>query len=183
MTGSETRAAGAATLEGRTLRGYAATFNDEVVIAGIFREKLAYGCFTDSLNSDVLALLNHDLGRVIGRTTSGTLRLRQDAKGLAVEIDLPDSPDGQTAWALVTRQDLKGMSFAFVPTEEDWDDSGPGLPLRTIRSLELVEVSCVAIPAYPTTSIKARSKAKASAAAIAARMRMSLAMRERSLRA
>ncbi len=40
-------------------------------------------------NPDVRALWNHNADCVLGRTTSGTLHLNIDARGLAYKIDPP----------------------------------------------------------------------------------------------
>ena len=60
--------------EHRTVGGYAAVFGAAADIAGQFREILAPGAFSDTIGGDVRALIDHDSGRVIGRTTAGTLR-------------------------------------------------------------------------------------------------------------
>lgn len=141
---------------GKKVAGYAAVFNSETDIGGYFREKIAPGAFSDSLKADVRALLDHDHGRVIGRTAAGTLRLSEDEHGLSVEIDLPDTSDGRDAAVLIERGDLDGMSFGFVVTKQSWDETGD-TPLRTIEKVELHEVSIVAFPAYGDTSIAMRS--------------------------
>ena len=142
--------------KGMKVGGWAALFDVETDIGGYFREKIAPGAFSDALNADVRALLDHDHGRVIGRTTAGTLRLSEDDKGLAVEIDLPDTTDGRDAAVLIERGDLSGMSFGFIVTKQSWDETGE-TPLRTIEKVELHEVSIVAFPAYSDTSIAMRS--------------------------
>lgn len=147
----ETRAEG-----GKKIGGYAAIFNTEADIGGWFREKIAPGAFAEAIKGDVRALLDHDHGRVIGRTTAGTLRLSEDDKGLAVEIDLPDTTDGRDAAVLIERGDLTGMSFGFIVTKQTWDETGE-IPLRTIEKMELHEVSVVAFPAYDATEIALRS--------------------------
>lgn len=141
---------------GRTIAGYAAVFNSTADIGDSFREVIAPGAFSGSLNADVRALIDHDSGRVIGRTTAGTLRLREDANGLAVEIDLPDTTDGRDLATLIERGDVSGMSFGFVVTKQMWDETGP-TPTRTIQAVDLREVSVVAFPAYDDTSIALRS--------------------------
>lgn len=149
----EVRAAGST---GRTLAGYAAVFNSTADIGGSFREVIAPGAFAGTIDGDVRALVDHDSGRVIGRTTAGTLRLREDANGLAVEIDLPDTTDGRDLATLIERGDVSGMSFGFVVTKQAWDETGP-MPTRTIQAVDLREVSVVAFPAYDDTSIALRS--------------------------
>lgn len=145
-----------ATEKGRTIGGYAAVFNSEADIGGYFREVIAPGAFADALSQDVRALVDHDSGRVIGRTKAGTLRLRQDDTGLAVEIDLPDTTDGRDLGTLIERGDVSGMSFGFIVTKQRWDETQDP-PLRTIEAVDLREVSVVAFPAYDDTSIALRS--------------------------
>jgi uncharacterized protein len=139
---------------GRRLEGYAATFNSEARI-GRFVETIATGAFTDSLSGDVLALLDHDQGKVLGRTRSGTLRLSEDSRGLAFSLDLPDTQAGRDVLALAERSDLGGMSFGFVvPRDgEEWNGER-----RTLRKVALKEVSVVsAWPAYPDTELALRA--------------------------
>jgi len=142
---------------GKTAKGYAALFNTRTDIGGMFSEMIAPGAFAETLkSSDVRALINHDSGRVIGRSMAGTLRLQEDEKGLAVEVDLPDTTDGRDLAVQLERGDISGMSFGFRVTHDEWDESG-GMPARTIRKVELYEVSAVAFPAYDDTSIALRS--------------------------
>ena len=140
----------------RTLVGYAAVFERIADIGGYFQEKIAPGAFADAIKGDIRALVEHDMGRVIGRTKSGTLRLQEDGKGLRVEIDVPDTTDGNDLWVLVERGDISGMSFGFRVTKETWDETGD-VPVRTIEKLNLLEVSAVAWPAYDDTTIGLRS--------------------------
>jgi HK97 family phage prohead protease len=148
-----------ATDSGRTIGGYAAVFNSRANIGGYFEEVIAPGAFDDALMQDVRALVDHDTGRVIGRTKAGTLRMKQDDTGLAVEIDLPDTTDGRDLATLIERGDVSGMSFGFVVTKEMWDETMEP-PMRTIQALDLREVSVVAFPAYDDTSIAMRSLEK-----------------------
>ena len=56
------------------LAGYAAVFGEVTSIGGYFDEVLARGAFTKTLQvADVLAYFDHDRGRILGRTVSGTL--------------------------------------------------------------------------------------------------------------
>jgi len=141
-----------------TAVGYAAVFNQDADIGGWFTERIAPGAFTETLASgaDVLAFFDHDSGRILGRASAKTLRLSQDAKGLAVEIDLPPTSDGGDVSALLQRGDLAGMSFGFQVTKQEWDETVDP-PLRTITGIELFEVSIVSMPAYSGTSVALRS--------------------------
>lgn len=175
---------------GKTAKGYAALFNVPAKIGDAFVEVIAPGAFNDAVqNADVRALIDHDSGRVIGRTKAGTLRLQEDAAGLMVEIDLPDTTDGRDLAVQLERGDISGMSFGFRVTKEEWDETGD-IPVRTIRGVDLFEVSAVAFPAYADTSIALRSLDEArkdqrrknfSAAARRLRMKTNLDLRSRKI--
>lgn len=162
MTTVELRKAGAST---PTISGYAAMFNEETVIAGLFREQIAPGAFAEAVkNDDVRALFNHDSNIVLGRTKSGTLTLREDDKGLFYDVTPPNTQAANDVRELIQRGDVSGSSFGFTVEEESWKEPERGtrdLPLRTIRKASLFDVSPVTFPAYEATSVSARSKAKA----------------------
>jgi len=141
-----------------TVAGYAAVFGEEANIYDWFIETVARGAFTNTLKTaDVRAYFDHDRGRVLGRMSTGTLRLKEDDKGLAVEIDLPDTTDGRDVFVLVQRGDVSGMSFRFDAVRQEWDETVDP-PRRTLLELELGEVSIVSEPAYDGTSIALRSR-------------------------
>jgi HK97 family phage prohead protease len=140
---------------GRKLTGYAAVFSQDTRI-GSFTERIAAGAFRASLSagSDVLALADHDPARLLARTRSGTLRLAEDARGLAFDLDVPDTQLGHDILALAQRGDLGGASIGFRVVDDHWSAADR----RELRAVELVEVSIVqAFPAYPQTSVVARS--------------------------
>lgn len=155
-SGGEMRSAGP-----MKLAGYAALYETETTIGSMFRERLASGAFASALHrrDDVRALFNHDANIVLGRTTSGTLRLSEDARGLRYELDLPDTSDARNLWALVQRGDVSQSSFAFSVDTEDWPTVRSGdLPLRVVKSVHLFDVSPVTYPAYAETSVSARAR-------------------------
>jgi HK97 family phage prohead protease len=122
---------------------------------GSYQERIAPGAFRAALAGDVLAMLDHDPGKVLGRTRSGTLKLSEDSKGLAFSLDLPDTQAGRDVQALAERGDLGGMSFGFrVPAGgESWQGN-----TRTLRAIDLREISVVqAWPAYPDTELALRA--------------------------
>lgn len=143
----------------RRLTGYAATFGTPAKIEGRFTETIRAGAFRGSLTkgADILALIDHNPGRLIGRTRSGTLRLSEDGKGLAFSVDVPDTTEGRDLLTLAERGDLGGMSFGFHTLDDHW----PTPDKRELRAVQLVEVSVVhAHPAYPSTSVQARGKCR-----------------------
>ena len=147
-----------------TIRGVAAVFNKPSHDLGGFREILLPGAFDAVLASkklDVVGLWNHDPSQILGRTTSGTLRLAVDeTRGLTYEIDPPDTQLGRDCQTLLRRRDVFGSSFAFTvnPSGETWTQPDKGLATRTISAVSgLFDVSVVTHPAYPQTSVAVRS--------------------------
>lgn len=150
----------------RRLSGYAALYDTETVIGGLFREVIERGAFTKALQrgDDVRALFNHDANVILGRSTSGTLRLFEDALGLRYEVDLPDTQAGRDLWTLVERGDVTQSSFAFAVDDQEWRAGGE-LALRVVKDVRLFDVSPVTYPAYNETSVSVRSAAVAATAA------------------
>lgn len=154
----ELRFASGSSIVGRSLFGVAAPFGAETRI-GDFREVIAPGAFTRTLasGSDVLALADHDPARVLGRTSTGTLQLRETSEGLEYRLTLPDTTTGNDLRALAARGDLGGVSFGFRAIRDSWEGE-----VRTLHEVELHEVSIVqAWPAYPTTTVSLRSRGAA----------------------
>lgn len=151
----ERRAIGAVGAEGRTLRGLAIPYGVETRING-GTESIRAGAVTASLaGRDILALVDHDAGKVLGRTKSGTLRLSEDERGLSYEIDLPDTTAARDVLALVERGDVGGMSFGF--TTPKGGDAWRGTH-RELRTIHLHEISVITShPAYAATTVEARS--------------------------
>jgi HK97 family phage prohead protease len=148
-----------------TIAGYAVKWNALSEDLGGFREKVVNGAFTRSLskNPDVKALINHDPNKIVGRTSNNTLRLAQDHIGLNFECDVIDNSVGRDLIASVRRLDLSQCSFAFTVDKdgEDWSevidpDTNSRVPLRSIRSANLLDVSVVCSPAYQATSVGVR---------------------------
>lgn len=142
--------------KGRRLEGYAALFGTEALIGGGLIETIAPGAFTATLaeRSDILALVDHDPTRVLARTRSGTLRLSADSRGLAFDLDVPDTQAGRDVLALAERNDLGGMSFGFNAKDDHVTGSS-----RELRVVDLYEISVVAaFPAYADTVVQARTQ-------------------------
>jgi HK97 family phage prohead protease len=92
---------------------------------------------------------------ILGRTSAGTLRLRQDERGLWSTIDLPSTQPARDLLQSVKRGDVRGQSFAFTDSRSSWTQEA-GVPIRTVEAVELLEISPVAVPAYPARSLAAR---------------------------
>lgn len=165
---TELRASGS----GKELRvgGYAAIYespsNPIQQGKGSFIERIARGAFRSIMQTkpDVVCLLNHDQNKILGRTTSGTLVLEDDSRGLKFDCLLPNTQTGADIHAMVKRGDLNGCSFAFQVGEEEWSEEKSVIDRaftyakRVIKSFKrLVDVSVVTSPCYSGTEVFARS--------------------------
>lgn len=140
------------------ISGYAAVYNSESeLLYGFFREIIRPGAFTSSMNNDVRCLFNHDSSKVLGRTASGTLQLRDDAKGLYFEVTPPDAVWAEDLIESIKRGDINQMSFGFITNDDNWETLADGTDLRELLDVNLLEVSVVTFPAYQATSVGARS--------------------------
>ena len=142
--------------KGRTLYGYAARFNEPTDLGG-FSEIIRPGAFKRSLASGeaqkIRAIYEHDGRSLLGRLGAGTLRLKEDAEGLAFEIDLPDTSLGRDLPVLVERGDVAGCSFGFIAQGEQWEGE-----TRHLTDVDLFEITITATPAYDTTTVQVRGK-------------------------
>lgn len=144
----------------RRLIGFAARYG-AVADIGAFRERISPGAFAGSIEeggSDILALLDHDPGKVLGRTRSNTLRLDNRSDGLAFEINVPDTTAGRDALVLAIRGDIGGASIGFIVEDEARERDSAG-DVRVIRRARLLEISIVSSwPAYAGTEVEARGR-------------------------
>ena len=142
----------------RKLVGHAALFDTPAVIYPGMTEVIRKGAFSKTVKeSDVRALWNHNDDLVLGRTKSGTLRLKEDGEGLAVEIEPPDTQWGRDAVTSIDRGDVDQMSFAFRVVREEWQDKEDGSRTRVLLEVRLYDVSPVTYPAYEETEISVRN--------------------------
>jgi HK97 family phage prohead protease len=116
-----------------------------------FTEIIERGAFKKSLASrnDVKMLWNHDSSAVLASTSSGTLSLVEDERGLKVTAVLPDTSVGRDARELISKGIVDAMSFGFSVVRDTWSPDGS---TRTLKSVRLHEVSVVAWPAYTSTA-------------------------------
>ena len=143
--------------EGNTAHGYAALFNT-VTNLGWLDEQIEPGAFDEADMTDVRALFNHDPSMLLARTTSGTLKLSVDEKGLRYEFDIPDTSAGRDLKELLARGDISQSSFGFTIDQEDWEQRMGTKPKRKIKKVKrLFDVSPVTFPAYTDTSVALRS--------------------------
>lgn len=141
------------------ITGHAAVFDSMSEEMWGFKEKIEPGAFAKSIKKDdVRALWNHNPDYVLGRNKANTLRLSEDEKGLAIEIDPPDTQWARDLMISMKRGDVSQMSFGFTvaPKGERWEGTIDE-PVRVLTELRLFDVSPVTYPAYPATDVQARS--------------------------
>jgi HK97 family phage prohead protease len=117
-------------------------------------ERFFAGAFADVLagNPDIIVPRDHDPSRLLGRTSSGTASVFETARGLEYWVDPPDTEEGRSAVVLVRRGDVRGSSFAFLPSTVDWTEEDTRI-IRNVRKVSLLhDVSPVTNPAYPESS-------------------------------
>lgn len=141
------------------ISGYFSVFNSNYEIGPGMSESVAPGAFLSSLSGDVRALTNHDSTLVLGRTTAGTLKLREDDVGLWGDVIInPKDSDAVNTYERVKRGDVSQCSFGFQITKEDTEIREDGSVHWTIREVNLYEVSVCTFPAYEATNVQARSE-------------------------
>lgn len=145
-------------LKGNTLVGHAAVFGQIADLPQHY-EQLDRHAFDEALKtSDARFLVDHNPSQLLGRQSSGTLRLSTDDEGLAFEVDLPDTQLGRDIRELVRRGDLSGASFGFIPGTDSWSMAKDGRQMRTHTSVaKLLDASVVTFPAYDGATVALRS--------------------------
>jgi uncharacterized protein len=141
--------------DGKTLVGYAAVF-DSPSEPLPWTEFVRRGAFAKTINdgADVRLLVDHE-GVPLARTKSGTLRIREDDKGLRVEADLDETnPDAARVMSALRRGDVSQMSFAFEPVKDSWSSDKK---TRELKEVKLFDVSVVTYPAYEETMVQLRN--------------------------
>ena len=128
-----------------------------------YREMIAPNALDSCDMSDVLFCVNHEYERVpLARSENGrgTLRLEVTPAGLNARavLDVEGNPEAATLYSAVKRGDITGCSFMFRVAGDHWQGLDSDNPLRIIDAISVIhEVSAVNDPAYPQTSISARS--------------------------
>ena len=156
-TGSENRA-------GR-LTGTPSVFSQQTDL-GWIREVIEPGALDNTDLKDVRFLVGHDttmipLARSRNNNENSTMQMTvtNDGMNIRVDLDTVNNAEARALYSAVKRGDMSGMSFMFSVDKDSWDDIESEYPQRTILSIrKVLEVSAVAFPAYPQTTIQAASE-------------------------
>lgn len=141
------------------IEGYFSVFGGVYELWDGASETIAPGAFAETLDGDIRALIDHESRLVLGRTTAGTLELREDETGLWGRVKInPNDQDAMNLYERVRRGDVDQCSFGFDILDEETKTRENGEVLWTIRKVKLYEVSVVTFPAYQETSVTARKR-------------------------
>lgn len=142
------------------VEGYFSVFNEVYNVWDGATESIRQGAFTDSINGDVRALYNHNTDVILGRTSAGTLELKQDDKGLWGRIKLnKNDTEAVNVYERIARGDITGCSFGFdIEKEERTINEDGSVHFEIVKVNPLWEVSPCVFPAYEATRIEARGK-------------------------
>lgn len=145
--------------DGLFIEGYFSVFNSNYELWAGATESVAPGAFSNTLDGDIRALIDHETRLVLGRNKSGTLELREDSHGLWGRVKInPNDQDAVNLYERVKRGDVDQCSFGFDIVKEDTEVRDDGSVHWTIREVKLYEVSVVTFPAYTETSVSARKR-------------------------
>lgn len=122
--------------EDRTVEGWASTFGNKDGGNDI----IVSGAFADSLKGRMPKMLwQHDTGELIGVWDTA----KETDAGLYVKGRFADTPRGNEAYTLAKMGALDSMSIGYSTLDYDYD---PKTGVRTLKKLELWEVSLVTFP-------------------------------------
>ena len=147
------------------LTGTPIVFN-QATDMGWYEETIDKDALKETDLKDVMFLVGHDfssipLARSRNNNENSTMQMSITDEGMniRVDLDIEGNPRAAELYSAVKRGDITGRSFAFIVDKDAWDDIDTEYPKRTITSIRKVfEVSAVAFPAYPQTSIQAASE-------------------------
>ena len=144
----ERRFAEGVTADKRTLSGTVIRYGEETTHAGR-RERFERGAF--GALGDVILNAHHERAMPIARTGAG-LKLRSGADALYMKARLPKGRDATNTLRLVRAGVLRGLSIEFRALRER-NEAG----VRVIERAKLMGIAVVDTPAYPGSTVEARS--------------------------
>lgn len=157
-------------VENRSITGYGIVFNSDSHPMLIWDERhgvvevveqISPDSLRDADMRDVISAYNHQFEKVLGRTSSGTMKITTDARGVRYRVDAPNTSYANDVLELLQRGDLRGSSFVFMmdfkegyEIQEREDGKLLAIPKKIKR---VYEMGPVINPAYPETTAENRS--------------------------
>lgn len=135
---------------------------------GEFTEIIDRDALKNADLKDVRLFVNHDTNKIaLARSKNGnensTMSFTIDGTGLHMRavLDIDNNSEARALYSAIQRGDMDGMSFMFRIKDQEWRDIDKDVPTRVVKGISIVhEVSVVNFPAYPQTSINARSNSE-----------------------
>lgn len=122
-----------------------------------FYEKIEKGAFKRALEraESIKLLYEHNSDKLLAGTKNGSLFLEEDDIGLRMKAKIVDTTLGKDTYKLIKSGLIDSMSFGFIVREDKWEEID-GDTIRTVKELDLFEVSIVENPAYAQSTVSAR---------------------------
>jgi HK97 family phage prohead protease len=154
-----------AELKGRTVKGYAAVYDtpwkDGLIESAGYVEEIARGAFRKALAraENIPLLWQHEPRDLLATTKAGTLRLKEDGRGLAFEADLPENTLGDYVLSMVESGDVGGMSYGMESTPSDSSiERRGGQIYRIVRNIRrIIDTTMTYEPSYEAATVELRS--------------------------
>ena len=141
----------------------------------VFNRATDMGWYEETINKDALKntdlkdvafLVGHNTGMIpLARSRNNNdnstmqMTVNDDGMDIRVDLDTENNAEARALYSAVKRGDMTGMSFMFGVDKDSWEDIESDYPKRTVEHISRVlEVSAVAFPAYPQTSIQVASE-------------------------
>lgn len=151
------------------IEGTPIVFNQDTKLSswdGEYYERIDAHALDNANLDDVRLFINHDTGKIaLARSKRGnansTMSFSIDSEGLHIRaiLDVENNQEARALYSAIKRGDMDGMSFMFRIKDYEWIGLDTDMPTFIIKQISIVhEVSVVNFPAYPQTSISARSK-------------------------
>lgn len=150
-----------ATNDGWGFDGLLAVYGEQADL-GAWTEEFRHGAFRKPLSNGEQTVLTYEHSQelpALATTRGGTMRLKDDVKGVRVQADIAQHYVGEAARELIKRGDISGMSPGMVVGKGNSEVTmGREKPHRAIRALKhLPEVSLTPGPVYAGTTAEMRS--------------------------
>lgn len=159
-----------ADVENRQITGYGIVFNSDSLPLSVSDgangsvrvvEQITQRSLENADMSDVISAYNHNFEKILGRTTSNTLTLTTDQRGVKYTVKAGNQTYANDLLESLQRGDVAGSSFVFTYDYNEgyeFEERADGTLIATPRKITKVyEMGPVTSPAYPETTAQNRN--------------------------
>lgn len=125
----------------------------EIITPNAFKKSLADGF-------NIKFLYEHREADLLGCLKNNSLQLENRADGLYFNVKLPKTTLAEDVWNLISEGYIQNVSFGMIVMRDTWTYED-GVEIRYLDEVKLLEISAVSEPAYPQTTVAARSLSQA----------------------